>query len=236
MDSCLTISIKDLLIVLMILIWVSFLKQKKMHLFRERSWSILSQQLLKVSRNELYRKSLEFLVVNHPKNENNLIKTGSHRNLFDKNSLICGKESAADNFAQGFHCNQGASLQSLQSRSEKMPFLDQAVENLRLLSENCSSLQGFMITHSLGGGTGSGFTARFLEKIAAEYGDSKSKSEIRIHLILTVLSSQRYRPPSHEIVSFGHWLTNIRVQHLVLGSTTIDCNTFIWFNMWSVAV
>ena len=168
-----------------------------MHLFRERSWSILSQQLLKVLRNELYRKSLEFLVVTHPKNENNLIKTGSHRNLFDKNSLIYGKESAADNFAQGFNCNQGC-------ESEKMPFLDRAVENLRLLSENCSSLQGFMITHSLGGGTGSGFTARFLEKIAAEYGDSKSKSEIRIHLILTVLSSQRYRPPPHEIVSFGH--------------------------------
>ena len=65
-----------------------------------------------------------------------------------------------------------------------MPLLDQTVENLRLLSENCSSLQGFMITHSIGGGTGSGFTARFLEEIASEYGDSKSKSEIQIHLVL----------------------------------------------------
>ena len=62
-----------------------------------------------------------------------------------------------------------------------MPLLGQAVENLRLLSENCSSLQGFMITHSFGGGTGSGFTARFLDEIASEYGGSKSKSEIRIH-------------------------------------------------------
>ena len=74
-----------------------------------------------------------------------------------------------------------------------MPFLDWAVENLRLLSENCSSLQGFMITHSLGGGTGSGFTARFLEKIASEYGDSKSKSEIRIHLVLTMYRGSRIR-------------------------------------------
>ena len=65
-----------------------------------------------------------------------------------------------------------------------MPLLDQTVENLRLLSENCSSLQGFMITHSIGGGTGSGFTARFLEEIASEYGDSKSKLEIRIHFLI----------------------------------------------------
>ena len=71
-----------------------------------------------------------------------------------------------------------------------MPLLDQTVENLRLLSENCSSLQGFMITHSIGGGTGSGFTARFLEEIASEYGDSKSKPEIRIHLLIQIQSTK----------------------------------------------
>ena len=73
-----------------------------------------------------------------------------------------------------------------------MPFLDRAVENLRLLSENCSSLQGFMITHSIGGGTGSGFTARFLEEITSEYGDSKSKSEIRIHFLTQIECSRLY--------------------------------------------
>ena len=52
------------------------------------------------------------------------------------------------------------------------------VENLRLLSENCSSLQGFLITHSLGGGTGSGLTSRLMEKIAADYGNGKSKSRV----------------------------------------------------------
>ena len=29
----------------------------------------------------------------------------------------------------------------------------------------------------------------------------------------------------HQTVSFGHWLKHIRVQHLVLGSITLDCNT-----------
>ena len=30
----------------------------------------------------------------------------------------------------------------------------------------------------------------------------------------------------HKTVSFGHWLTHIRVQHLVLGSNAQDCNTW----------
>ena len=118
----------------------------------------------------------------------NLEKTSSHRNLFDKKSLICGKESAADNFAQGY----GFTWSENKSSKSKMPFLDRAVENLRLLSENCSSLQGFMITHSIGGGTGSGFTARFLEEITSEYGDSKSKSEIRIHFLTQIECSRLY--------------------------------------------
>ena len=33
----------------------------------------------------------------------------------------------------------------------------------------------------------------------------------------------------HQTVSFGHWLTYIRVQHLVYGSTTLECN--IWSNV-----
>lgn len=37
-------------------------------------------------------------------------------------------------------------------------------------SDDCNSLQGFEIFHSFGGGTGSGFGALLLEKLAVEYG------------------------------------------------------------------
>ena len=37
-----------------------------------------------------------------------------------------------------------------------------------------------MITHSFGGGTGSGFTARLLEIMADEYGEKTSKIRIQI--------------------------------------------------------
>ena len=68
--------------------------------------------------------------------------------------------------------------QSLKREMDGKGLLNSVVQNLRLLSENCSSLQGFLITHSIGGGTGSGLTSRLMEKISDEYGNGKSKSRI----------------------------------------------------------
>lgn len=47
-------------------------------------------------------------------------------------------------------------------------------------SDNCSSLQGFLIFHSFGGGTGSGFGALLLERLSTDYG-KKSKLEFAIY-------------------------------------------------------
>lgn len=46
--------------------------------------------------------------------------------------------------------------------------------------DNCSSLQGFLIFHSFGGGTGSGFGALLLERLSTEYG-KKSKLEFAVY-------------------------------------------------------
>ena len=43
--------------------------------------------------------------------------------------------------------------------------------------------------------------------------------------VLRVISGNFYRGVPHKTVSFSHWLTHIRVQHLVLGSTILECNT-----------
>ena len=71
------------------------------------------------------------------------VKTGSHKGLYHPDQLICGKEDAANNYARG-HYTIGKEL------------IDQVLEKTRKLSENCSGLQGFMVFHSFGGGTGSG--------------------------------------------------------------------------------
>lgn len=48
------------------------------------------------------------------------------------------------------------------------------------MAESCSGLQGFMLFHSFGGGTGSGFTALLMERLSVDFG-KKSKLEFSIY-------------------------------------------------------
>lgn len=48
------------------------------------------------------------------------------------------------------------------------------------LTEMCGGLQGFLIFHSFGGGTGSGFSALLMERLSIDYG-KKSKLEFSIY-------------------------------------------------------
>ncbi|CCH41729.1 tubulin alpha chain [Wickerhamomyces ciferrii] len=48
------------------------------------------------------------------------------------------------------------------------------------MSDQCDGLQGFLFTHSLGGGTGSGFGALLLEQLSLEYG-KKAKLEFAVY-------------------------------------------------------
>nr|CAH8855822.1 unnamed protein product [Trichobilharzia regenti] len=54
------------------------------------------------------------------------------------------------------------------------------MDRIRRCADECSSLQGFMIYHSFGGGTGSGFTSLLMEQICADYA-KKSKLEFVIY-------------------------------------------------------
>ncbi|XP_065566149.1 tubulin alpha-8 chain-like isoform X2 [Artemia franciscana] len=44
------------------------------------------------------------------------------------------------------------------------------MDKLRKLAEQCDGLQGFLISHSYGGGTGSGFTSLLAEHLSVDYG------------------------------------------------------------------
>lgn len=52
--------------------------------------------------------------------------------------------------------------------------IDLTLDRLRKIADQCNGLQGFLIFHSYGGGTGSGFTSLLLERISLDYG-KKSK-------------------------------------------------------------
>lgn len=59
-------------------------------------------------------------------------------------------------------------------------WLDLYTSPANLPPDNCSSLQGFLVFHSFGGGTGSGFGSLLLEKLAHEYG-KKAKLEFSVY-------------------------------------------------------
>ncbi|XP_067835319.1 tubulin alpha-1 chain-like [Heptranchias perlo] len=95
------------------------------------------------------------------------IRTGTYRQLFHPEQLITGKEDAANNYARG-HCSIGKEI------------VDLVLDRIRKVADQCTGLQGFLIFHSFGGGTGSGFTSLLMERLSVDYG-KKSKLEFAIY-------------------------------------------------------
>uniref|UniRef100_A0A8D0H8C5 Tubulin alpha chain n=1 Tax=Sphenodon punctatus TaxID=8508 RepID=A0A8D0H8C5_SPHPU len=95
------------------------------------------------------------------------VRTGTYRQLFHPEQLITGKEDAANNYARG-HYTIGKEI------------IDLVLDRIRKLADQCTGLQGFLVFHSFGGGTGSGFTSLLMERLSVDYG-KKSKLEFSIY-------------------------------------------------------
>ncbi|KAL0625841.1 Tubulin alpha-3 chain [Plecturocebus cupreus] len=95
------------------------------------------------------------------------VRTGTYRQLFHPEQLITGKEDAANNYARG-HYTIGKEI------------VDLVLDRIRKLADLCTGLQGFLVFHSLGGGTGSGFASLLMERLSVDYG-KKSKLEFAIY-------------------------------------------------------
>ena len=57
------------------------------------------------------------------------------------------------------------------NQSSGAELVDSVLDVVRKESESCDCLQGFQLTHSLGGGTGSGMGTLLISKIREEYPD-----------------------------------------------------------------
>ncbi|KAK3726415.1 hypothetical protein QZH41_019664, partial [Actinostola sp. cb2023] len=95
------------------------------------------------------------------------VRRGTYRQLFHPDQLITHKEDAANNYARG-HYTVGKSI------------VDLVLDRIRKLADQCTGLQGFLIFHSFGGGTGSGFSSLLMERLSVDYG-KKSKLEFSIY-------------------------------------------------------
>ncbi|BAE54761.1 Tubulin/FtsZ, GTPase domain-containing protein [Aspergillus flavus] len=86
------------------------------------------------------------------------VRAGPFGQLFRPDNFVFGQSSAGNNWAKG-HYTEGAEL------------VDSVVDVVRREAESCDCLQGFQITHSLGGGTGSGMGTLLISKIREEFPD-----------------------------------------------------------------
>ena len=74
--------------------------------------------------------------------------------LFHPEFLLSGKEDAANNFARG-HYTVGKEI------------IDKVNDRLRKLVDNCDNVQGFVVNHSVGGGTGEWIRCINIRKISS---------------------------------------------------------------------
>ena len=103
--------------------------------------------------------------------------------LFRPDNFVFGQTGAGNNWAKG-HYTEGAEL------------IDSVLDVVRKEAESCDCLQGFQITHSLGGGTGSGMGTLLISKIREEYPDRIMRPSPSSHppRCLTPLSSPTTQP------------------------------------------
>ena len=86
------------------------------------------------------------------------VRSGPFGQIFRPDNFVFGQSGAGNNWAKG-HYTEGAEL------------VDSVLDVVRKEAESCDCLQGFQLTHSLGGGTGSGMGTLLISKIKEEYPD-----------------------------------------------------------------
>jgi tubulin alpha len=95
------------------------------------------------------------------------VRNGTYRQLFHPEQLLSAKEDAANNYARG-HYTIGKEM------------IDLTLDRIRRLTDQCTGLQGFLVFHSVGGGTGSGFGSLLLERLSVDFG-KKSKLDFCVY-------------------------------------------------------
>jgi len=143
------------------------------------------------------------------------IKKSKMGQQFNSEYYISGMEDAANNFARG-HYTVG---------KEKM---DQINEKVKIIVEACDNLQGFLMCHAVGGGTGSGLGMLILERLAVDY---RKKSKIGFEIYPAPSISTCIVEPYNGLLS-THWLLDHTEVSLILDNEALNaiCQTNLEIN------
>merc|ERR1711878_144478 len=132
------------------------------------------------------------------------VKNSKYAAIFHPEFLLPGKEDAANNFARG-HYTVGKEM------------IDKVNDRLRKLVDNCDNVQGFVVNHSVGGGTGSGLGALMLERIAVDY---RKKSKLGFEVYPSPTISSCVVEPYNSMLT-THWLLDHTEVSIVLDNEAI---------------
>jgi len=132
------------------------------------------------------------------------VRRGDYAQIFREDFLLNGKEDAGNNFARGYY-------------TVGKEILDQVNDRLRKLVNNSQNVQGFIIHHAVGGGTGSGLGALILERIALEY---RKKSKIGFEIYPSPKISTCIVEPYNAVLT-THWLLDHTEISIVLDNEAI---------------
>jgi tubulin alpha len=86
-----------------------------------------------------------------------VFKNGKYKHLCSHSNFIKGKEDCSNVSVKGYYTN-GKEI------------IENTLDKIRIFAEGCKSLEGFIIFHSISGGTGSGFTSLLTERLSINYG------------------------------------------------------------------
>jgi len=150
-------------------------------------------------------------------------RNGVYKQLWNPEFMITGKEDAANNYARG-HYTVGKEI------------IDITLDKIRKLADNCTGLQGFLLFHSFGGGTGSGFTSLLMERLSVDYG-KKSKLEFSIYpapqVATAVVEPYNSILTTHTTLEHADctfMVDNEALYEICKRNLTIDCPTYTNLN------
>merc|ERR1719347_1406662 len=132
------------------------------------------------------------------------IKNSAFSALYHPEFLLAGKEDAANNCFRG-HYTVGKEM------------IDTVNDRLRKLVDNCDNVQGFVVNHAVGGGTGSGLGALILERIAVDY---RKKSKLGFEVYPSPTISTCVVEPYNSLLT-THWLLDHTEISIVLDNEAI---------------
>jgi len=132
------------------------------------------------------------------------IRRGKRQAMYHPEFLVNGKEDAANNFARG-HYTIGKEM------------MDIVNDRVRKLVDNSENVQGFIVQHAVGGGTGSGMGMLILERLAVDF---RKKSKIGFELYPSPNISTCIVEPYNGLLS-THWLLDHTDVSLVLDNEAL---------------